>query len=186
MQLRQIQADVDLLKKRVAKMALDNTMRGLINDEILPIMEAFMEATIETIGEVRGEFSDLEDAVFDTASDMITPDTAAALITAFQIGLTICDLLAEVKIEDELLAKKLGTAMVEYQRNALASVKHVMESTLDPDEEDPDEEEGDDDEDDQDDEKTPVEIPNPRKVAEDGSDDRNDGDRDSTTAEAEA
>jgi len=182
MQLRQTLAEVVLLKKRVSKMALDNTMMGLVNDEILPTMEAFMEAAIEDLSELRRDFDDLEDAVLDTENDAITPETSAALIGLIELGMTVCDLIVEsgIKLENDLLNKKLNDAIAEFQRAAIVNAQHVINMTLDPDEED-------DDDSDSDDEKTPVEIPH-KKETQNGTNDRNRGERDdnATTTEAEA
>ena len=186
MQLRQIQADVTLLKGRVDKMALDNTMRSLINEEILPILEAFMEAVVDESREKTKEFNELEDAVYATlegSEDIVTPETSAQLIHAFELGLAVCEIIdQEVKIENDLVNKKLRDAMGEFQRNAIASCAVVLESTVDPDEDD-------DEDEDEDEEVTPLEIPIPKKPKKEEihARDDNDGDRDGdTTTDATA
>jgi hypothetical protein len=187
MQLRQIQADVTLLKGRVAKMALDNTMMGLVNDEILPTMEAFMEATIEEVKAIRSEakemkadFEELEDVAFahlEGSDDVITPETSAQLIETFELGLMVCGILQEVelKLDNDLANKKLHDTITEYQRNSLALVKLVLESTVE-DDEDEDGEVDDDLPTDEDEEVTPLEIPTPRTEKVNNDDDANGND----------
>jgi len=170
MSLQEMKADLKLLRQRVEKMPLDNTMRTLVNEELVGIVEGVIEETLEAmsrLGNQVQENTDMIVSMIEDTDDLIQPALSAQIINTLQIGMAICELLEneENPIANDLTAKRLKDAIHAYKRQAIATTEAVLEVTLSDDD-------GDDEEAD-----TPLEIPRRKKdVKEDENEDEEEDD----------
>lgn len=150
-------------------MPLDNTMRTLVNEELVGIVEGVIEETLEAmsrLGNQVQENTDMIVSMIEDTDDLIQPALSAQIINTLQIGMAICELLEneENPIANDLTAKRLKDAIHAYKRQAIATTEAVLEVTLSDDDDD---EEAD----------TPLEIPRRKKdVKEDENEDEEDDD----------
>lgn len=122
-------------------MPLDNTMRSLINDEILSLFDGFIEVVSDKADEHEKMLVDL----IEDSGELIHEDTAKTIIGALELGAALCLIVEDIKIDDELLAKKLTQAKESYERAAVMAAQLIEEITLEDEDEDADDSDNDDD-----------------------------------------
>jgi hypothetical protein len=113
-----------------------NNLKAELQLNIVPLLQGFMTSTIIDSEEQWGTIQEL----IETTEDVIHPELAGLIIGTLEIGGGICQILksTDVKIENDLIKKKLDKLMLEYQRSAVLAIQRVAEVTIDTDDEETD------------------------------------------------
>lgn len=117
-------------------------VHGFLRDNLIPLLQSFMHASIEEHEEHAGAIMEL----IETHEDVIHPELAAIIIGTLESGKLICQILADndVKLEDELANRRLQEGITAFKRHAVIAIERVAEATTILDEDLDDEEENDD------------------------------------------
>jgi hypothetical protein len=150
-QLKQLKAELKLLKGRIKTLPLDNTMMGLFSNELIPIFESYIDATIVEFRDQAERLTEQEDVVnelIDNTESSIHEELSMLIMSTFEKGAQLTALLEEAlpELANELLAKKLRAQSEQFQIALVMASEAVEAATIPSNDED--EEEDDEDADD--------------------------------------